>query len=245
MLSGEGLIAIVNPRMKRGAKGRFVKRAHAKPATHTRRRRRKSHTRKAKRSRSRAVVAFTNTRRRPRRAHRNPRFKLPSVSGIKHTLMGAGIGAIGAIGLDVGLSYLVPMLPASIQANVSSGWGRNLVRLGGALGMGLLASFVVKKETARAVAAGAATVVSADILKQLANQYLLPATHQLGSYEYAGYNPYLTGFRGLGHGGSGYASGGSMEGLRGYLPRAAAPKTMSAFMEPEHAASGMGADIEL
>jgi hypothetical protein len=150
--------------------------------------------------------------------------------------------------MDLGLSYGVPYLPVTWQPRLASGWGRQLTRLGGAFLLGYLATFVVKRETARAVSAGAVTVVGYDIAKLLLNP-ILPAGHQLSAYDYGGYYPFLTGFGRTSSGGttdgmSSYLPGG---GMSSYLPsRSAAPQTVSAFLEPDTpSGSYMGADIEL
>lgn len=256
MLSGEGLIAVVgNPRarLKRDRKGRFLKRgsgggsrkARRNPTAH------RSHRPHRRPSRARRASSHHHTR---RRARRNPRFALPSMGGVSHTLTGAAIGASGALALDLALSFGAPYLPAMVAV---PGWPRSLLRLAGAFAIGALSGFVVKPETRRAITAGAVVVVSYDIFKQLANQYVLPMTNQLGgedqSYPYTGYNPYLTG---LGHGGSGGAGEQGMGGLRGYLRgpgrlRSQAfqrVRPMSNYVEDgvtSASGSGIGADIEL
>lgn len=265
MLSGEGLIAVVNPRprLKRDRKGRFLKRGHGghhKARRNTRRRsssHHKARRRSARRSGGHHVAARYVSRR--RRARHNPRFRLPSAGGITSAIGGAAIGASGALALDLALNFGAPYLPAVM---VMPGWGRNLTRLAGAFLIGMLSGFVVKPATRNAITAGALVVVTYDITKQLANQYVLPPTMQLGgedysagSYPYAGYNPYLTGLgRGGSSGYSGDAAGGS---FAGYLPRGAPVRTsairraisrtatMSAFLEPEAAAASLGADLDI
>jgi len=258
MLSGEGLIAVVGnprPRLKRDGKGRFLKRGHGGGRRRGRKARsnpthRKHRSSSRARSRRRASSGHHYTR---RRARRNPRFALPSMGGVSHTLTGAAIGASGALALDLALSFGAPYLPAMVAV---PGWPRNALRLAGAFLIGALSGFVVKPETRRAITAGAVVVVSYDIFKQLANQYVLPMTNQLGgedqSYPYA-YNPYLTG---LAHGGSGGAGEQGMGGLRGYIrgpgrvrsstmPRV---RPMSSYVDDGVTSAGgssMGADIEL
>lgn len=263
MLSGESIVAIVNPRERRtmarrtpprNAKGRFMKRGHSSRKAR-RNPRAKHHTRRAS-SRSH------HTRR--RRAHRNPRFSIPSTRMISGTLGGALVGAGGALALDLALQFGAPYLPAMVA---TPGIPRNLLRLGGAFLIGALSGLVVKPETRRAITAGAVTVVTYSIVKDLANQYVLPPTMQLGADDGAttypwGWNPYLAR---LGHGGSTSSSDGTMmNGLRAYIGtgarsynmprvRAGAGATagrarLSAYIEDgstSPSGSGLGADIEL
>jgi len=182
------------------------------------------------------------------------------MGGVTTAIAGAATGAAGAFFMDLGLSYGQPYLPEMLTA---PGWGRVFTRYAGAFLIGWGASFFVSRQTANAVTAGALTVVTYDLVKQLANQYMLPPAHQLGgedgSYPFTGYNPYLTG---MGRGGStGYS--GEQAGMAGYIGRRGmagylkgpgtvrstqfrrAP-TVSAFVEPEAGGtSSMGADLEV
>jgi hypothetical protein len=87
---------------------------------------------------------------------------------LRNDLMPAGVGAIGAIGLDVALSYATPMLPASLQ----SGIGRTAVRVAGAVGVGYIAGMVMGRRFGEQVTAGALTVTLYDLLKGYAAQVL-------------------------------------------------------------------------
>jgi hypothetical protein len=177
-------------------------------------------------------------------------------------LGGALVGAGGALALDLALNFGAPYLPAMVAV---PGWPRHILRLGGAFLIGALSGLVVKPETRRAITAGAVTVVTYSIVKDLANQYVLPPTMQLGdpsadsSYPWA-WNPYLGR---LGHGGSG--SSGMADGLRGYVTgpgrmrtntmsrvRAGAGVTASGRMHgyiddgvTSPAGSSLGADLEI
>ncbi len=196
---------IINPRRARNRKGRFVKNA--------RRRRRNPIALNPRRKRRRnpiAAVAAVNPRRRRRRnpialavnprrrRHRNPialnprkrryRRHNPRVAGlgafkpraILNTLIPAGIGAIGAIGLDVALSY-VP-LPAQFQ----SGLWKNVTRIVGAVGLGVVAGMVVGRQKGQQVALGALTVASYTIIRDLVKENF-PQLNLSGaeSYDYS------------------------------------------------------------
>lgn len=243
----------------RNAKGRFMKRGHS-----SRRRKARSNPRRAHRAHRHTTRRRYSARRahhaapRRRRARRNPRFSIPSTRAITGTLGGALIGASGALALDLALSFGGQYLPASVAV---PGWQRNLLRLGGAFLIGAVAGLVTKHETARAIRAGAVTVVVYSITKDLLNQYALPATMQLaddgGAYPWA-WNPYLA------HGGSA-SGGGDQGGINAYLPgpgvrsynlprvRAGAGATassrqrVSAYVDDGVTSPGgsLGADIEL
>lgn len=260
MLSGEALIAIVNPRERRkmarrtpprNAKGRFMKRGHSHKA--------RRNPRPKARHQSRARSHTRHTRR--RRAHRNPRFAIPSGRMLSSTLGGALVGAGGALALDLALTLTQQWQPAAVA---TPGIPRNLLRLGGAFLIGALSGLVVKPETRRAITAGAVTVVTYSIVKDLANQYVLPATMQLAAEEPGAYpwswNPFLAR---LGHGGSTSSSDGTMMGLRGYItgpkvrsfamPRvragqgATASRALSSYIDDgvTSASGSLGADVEI
>jgi len=110
-----------------------------------------------------------------RKYRRNPSRGLGkfSVQGFaKNTLMPSAIGAAGALGLDVLIGFL-PLPP-----NLKTGPMRSVVRIAGAVALGIVAGMVVKKETAANIAAGAVTVTLYDVLKG-AVQTAMP-TLQLG-----------------------------------------------------------------
>ena len=107
-----------------------------------------------------------------RRAHnsvralkRHRRYRSsPSIRGgmkgfMQHTLMPSAIGAAGALGIDVILGFL----PIPIQ--FKTGPMRAVVKIAGAVGIGMVASNFVKKETANQFVAGAITVTLYDVFK--------------------------------------------------------------------------------
>lgn len=89
----------------------------------------------------------------------------------------AGVGAAGAIGLDVALGYAT-FIPETFR----TGWARHGIRLGGALLLGMVASKIVGKSTADAVRAGALTVVLYGVLKEVIQKFA-PTLPGLGDYE--------------------------------------------------------------
>lgn len=272
MLSGEALIAIVNPRERqemarrtppRNAKGRFMKRGHSHRArrnprrSHARRHHARVHTRTRYRTRARV-------HHRRRRAHRNPRFGIPSTRMIQGQLGGALIGAGGALALDLTLNFGERYLPPAL----TGGWPRKLLRLGGAFLLGALSGLVVKPETRRAITAGAVTVVTYTIVRDLLNDFVMPDTMKLGDPGEPGsqypwsWNPYLAGR--LSHGGSTSSSDGSM--MAGYItgpgrvrsfamPRVragagvtASGRRLSSYVDDgvtSPGGSGLGADLEI
>lgn len=170
---------IVNPRRRRrrrhaarNAKGRFTRssnprrrrRRHnpiAALANPRRRRRRRNPVAFAnpRRRRRRNPVAFANPRRRRYRRH-NPRIAF-SPRSILSAVMPAAVGAGGAIALDVAMNYIP--LPAQFQTPL---W-KNLARVGGAFALSYVASYVIGRQKAREVLAGALTVASYNALREL------------------------------------------------------------------------------
>lgn len=98
-------------------------------------------------------------------AGRTLRFRRPNPVGFdigrwaSDTLLPSVIGGAGAIGADVLLGVLP--LPAALR----TGPMRPVVRIGGAIGVGLIASLVASRRTAELVGAGALTVVMYDVIR--------------------------------------------------------------------------------
>lgn len=125
--------------------------------------------RRKRRARSRSASPLTgvamNPRRRRRRTftaarryRRNP-IKFSPAAFMKNTLMPSAIGAGGALGLDVVMGFLP--LPAAMK----TGPMRPVIKLVGAIGIGMLAGMVANRRTAEQITAGAVTVVLYDTLK--------------------------------------------------------------------------------
>lgn len=175
-------LLIVNPRRRRrvrGAGGRFVKssrrrRRNPVALANPRRRRRRHNPIAAlanprrRRRRHRNPVALANPRRRrrhhsvriSRRRRHNPRIAF-SPRGILNAVFPATIGALGAIGVDVAMKYIP--LPAQFQTPL---W-KNVARVGAAFGLSYAASYVLGREKAKQVLAGALTVASYNALRDL------------------------------------------------------------------------------
>ncbi len=116
-----------------------------------------------RRRRRRNPIALANPRR--RRRH-NPRGAGSLMAALRprallNSIIPAGIGAAGAIGLDIALAY-VP-LPAQFQTPL---W-KNVARVVGAIGLGYAASMVVGREKGRTVTMGALTVAAYGALKDV------------------------------------------------------------------------------
>lgn len=129
---------------------------------------------KKSRKRHRSITKSLSVRR-PRKYRRNPtrgigKFSVQSFT--KNTLMPSAVGAAGALGLDVLIGFL-PLPPA-----LKTGPFRSVVRVVGAIGLGMVAAMVVKKSTAEQIAAGAITVTLYDTLKGVVRQAM--PTLQLG-----------------------------------------------------------------
>jgi hypothetical protein len=185
-------IAILNPRPKRDRKGRFIKATHRKrhkarktrkaprrrrPAAKTINPRRRRYVRMSNPRRKRRYVRMSNPHRR-RRRHSNPRF---SLGGITSQLMPAAIGAGAAVALDVTLGFLTSKVP--MPAMLQSGWGKQALRVGGALGIGYAGRRFFRGRTGDAIAMGALFVAMYGVVKQLVVQFA-PTLPGLGDYEY-------------------------------------------------------------
>jgi hypothetical protein len=190
-------ILTVNP-MKKRRKYRSKNRLHH----HTRR----HHARRASNPHRRH---HRHTRR-----YKNP-LGLPAMGGLGHQVIPALIGGAGAIGVDIGLAYLSPYLPAFLQ----SGWGRIGAQVAAALGIGLGAGALIDKETGKAVMAGALTITAYSALRQALAPTLGASIKGLsGLADFSDYTP-STNWSG------GYAVGSNL----------------SAYMGPTRSAPGVGA----
>lgn len=177
-------VMLINPRRKRRAKKTAKRRAvRRNPRTSYKTRRRWS---TKARPRRRSVTMRVNPRRRSRRMRRNPR-SLTSVKGfLNGTLIPGSVGALGALGLDVALGFLP--LPAVMQ----SGIFKPVVRLGGAMVLGMVASKIANRKIGEQVAAGATIVVLYDMFKGFA-QTALPALPLSGIAGYPNLEYYSAG----------------------------------------------------
>lgn len=125
-------------------------------------------------------------RRRTRHHYRTRRLRNPRRSGggagfnrrgVMHMATGAGIGMVGAVGLDYVWQYLsTNYIPAQYQ----TGYLGTAVKAGVAVGAGWLASKVISRPTAIAGTLGALTVIGYQLLHQMiagaAPQAAIPAT---------------------------------------------------------------------
>jgi hypothetical protein len=140
-----------------------------------------------------------------------------------------GLGGAGAIGVDVGLAYLSPYLPAFLQ----SGWGRIGAQVAVALGMGYVAGKTVDRDVGKAVIAGALTITAYSALRQVLAPTLGGSVKGLsGLADFSDYSP--TNWSG------GYAVGAGMgaymrpPNMGAYLTATNAPPRigMGAYMNP-------------
>ncbi|MDE2019678.1 MAG: hypothetical protein KGJ13_05035 [Patescibacteria group bacterium] len=77
------------------------------------------------------------------------------------TLIPAGVGAAGALGLDVALGFASPHLPAFLNNGVM----KTVTRVAGAVGIGYVAGAIAGKRFGEEAMAGAITVTLYDLLK--------------------------------------------------------------------------------
>lgn len=175
---------LVNPRKRRATKKRRTVRSKRKVTS--RRKRRAAPVARRRRTRSVARVV--------RRRKRNPIGGV-SFRGVQNQVMDAGVGAAGAIALDIALGYL------PIPANFKTGMTAPLIKGAVAIGLGMALSKVVKSSTAQKMTAGALTVMLHDVMRTAVVQYA-PAVKlggfddgyfddslNLNGYYGSGYNP--------------------------------------------------------
>lgn len=159
--------------------------------------RRSRAAKKAARTRARRTRRLPNPRgvrhvyrARARRHRSNPR-RIFRGGGIKHLAMGAGVGMIGAVGLDYLWQYASGYLPASLQ----TGYVGTAAKAGVAIGAGWLASKAVGKQAAAAGVLGALTVVAYQLVHQMiasaAPSAAIPATTTAATPGVAGLNAYM------------------------------------------------------
>jgi hypothetical protein len=167
-------LMLVNPRRRKRKAGKRRRKMTAKQLLYfgkgRRRRRHASAARPVRRHRRRSSVIAAPRRRRShrRRRHvtrlrRNP-IRMGGFSVrrfMNDALIPAGVGAVGALGVDVALGYGGAYLPASLQ----SGLPNTLVRLAGAVGVGWVAGMAAGKKFGEAATAGAITVTLYDLIK--------------------------------------------------------------------------------
>jgi len=162
-----------------GARKRVRRRIRRNPVAHTRR----HHSFK---------MAHRKHRRRIRR---NPRGMVKGFVG--ETLIPSLVGAGGALGMNIALGYITPMLPTSLQ----SGMLNTGVKLVGAVGMGFAAGKVMGRKVGEQVAVGAVTVVLYQAIKSMLAT-AAPSLPGLSGLEYysagmnAGTAPLRAGFSG-------------------------------------------------
>lgn len=167
------LMLVGNPRRRKRRSGRRRKMT-AKQLMYfgPKRRRRRARVAAAARPRrhrrrSPALISSAPRRRRHRRRvtrlRRNPiRMSGFSVKRFMNdALIPAGMGAAGALGVDLALGYGASYLPASLQ----TGLPNTAVRLAGAVAVGYVAGMVGGKKFGEAATAGAITVTLYDLIK--------------------------------------------------------------------------------
>lgn len=186
------LLVIGNPRKRKARRSRVRRnparrKMSAKQAQYFGKRRTKRATRRRARHHSVALAANPARRRHARRRHvrRNPSFNLAGfkpATFVNRTLLPAGIGAGGALALDVALGYAAPHLPAFLTTGTV---GPLATKIGGAVAIGMAAQAITKdRALAEQVTAGAIVVTLYGAAKKfLAAQFpTIPGLNGMGVY---------------------------------------------------------------
>lgn len=172
------LLLVGNPARRRKTRSAAQKRATAKMLAANRSKRRASPKRK------RSVVALATNpaprrRRRTatvkhtakRRARRNPISASLSIRSITAQLKNAGIGAAGALGVDVAYGFASGYLPDMIKAPVDAAGAPNYAYYAAkgllAIGIGMAAKKVVGANRAAQLVEGSLTVTAHDLMKTI------------------------------------------------------------------------------
>lgn len=174
------------PKRRRHRRRRAAVSLLANPRRHHRRRSRRVH----------------HMRRNPRRLSGGGRFSVRRF--MNDALIPAGIGAVGALGVNIALGYITPSLPVSLQSGIMN----TGVKIAGAVAIGMAAGMVAGKRFGEQAMAGAITVTLYDLLKGYAASAMptLPLSgyhmgwvspaYQVG--EYVGVDRSYTGMHGMG-----------------------------------------------
>lgn len=137
-----------------GRKRRRHKRRRSVPTVLTENsgRRRRSHRRTSRRLRRMGI----------KRYRRNPGMGGMNINSfVRGTMMPAGVGAMGALGVDLAIGYGAPYLPSAL----TSGIGLIATRLAGAVGIGMLAAKTMGRNFGEQATAGAVTVILYSTIK--------------------------------------------------------------------------------
>jgi hypothetical protein len=172
------LLLVGNPARRRKTRSAAQKRATAKMLAANRSKRHAA----PKRKRARSIVAVTSNpaprRRRAsvkrvakRRARRNPISTSLSIRSITAQLKNAGIGAAGALGVDVAYGfasgYLPDMVKSPLDATGKPNYAYYAAKGLAAIGIGMAAKKLIGANRAAQLVEGSLTVTAHDLMKQL------------------------------------------------------------------------------
>jgi hypothetical protein len=159
--------------------------------------------------------------RNPRRRMSNPFRGFGTRQGVTKLATGAGIGALGAVGLDYLWQWGSGYLPASLQTGYVGTLAKAAVAVAAGFGVGKL----IGKPAALAMSGGALTVIAYQLVHQLIASHAptaaIPATTTAATPALGGLNAYM---QPRGMGALAWTSPGSqLRGLRAYMPTRGAP----------------------
>lgn len=183
-------LALVNPRRKKRSTRKTTKRRVV---------------RRNPKSTSRRI----STRRTKRRVRSNPKL----LGGVSNQLMDAGIGAGGALALDVAFGAL-PVPPIFKAGALGS-----VAKIGGAVALGRVAKMFVGKKRSEQMIAGAITVLAYDMMKKFVSTNIpaIPLSEYVGIGTSVPLTYYNGENQGLGYMGAGMAAGTPAHGVGEYV----------------------------
>lgn len=186
-------LMLVNPRKRKKAKRKTKSKFMLKKTSARKRNEITDENPHKRRRRSASKRAISRMRRRSSKP-----AGLGGIKGITNQLLPAVTAAGGALALDVMWAY-VPL-----PENLKTGPMRHVVKAAGAIGLGMLAGMVMKKDTANQLATGALTVVLHGAMRDMASRFA-PAIKlgDVGEFEVSeGVGEYVD--ESMGYTGSGY-----------------------------------------
>lgn len=179
-----GQLLLVNPKRRKARKGPRKLSAAQRAAGFGGGGKRRKRARRSRASLHVNPKRRKSSGRRRRRLHRNPRRAAAGGRGmigqakslLAGNLMPAALGAAGALGVDIAWAF------APVPAAIKSGPAAPLVKILGAVGLGMLVSKFANRRFGQAMVAGYLTVTAYDMAKKLVAKAI--PTLPLAEYPY-------------------------------------------------------------
>ena len=157
---------------------------------------------------------------------------------VREAIVPAAVGGVGALGLDVVMGYLNPYLPASLQSTTGAFNALNLlVKVAGAVGLGMVAGKFMGASRGKTVMIGALTVTAYSAIRNFTAGSGIPGLSGYSDYTPYPMGAYMRGPTGTpGIQGLGYVSPGAV------IAPTLTPKLGAYMARPMNVASPLGGD---